>query len=377
MIEENLKRIYKEFLKFKKFYFFLDTLKYSSDLKNLKLSKEILNKFFNNYYKVSFLEFLGDVKRIIYSKNVFDFISQKGVDDWELWAYLKFLGKNRIIKIKETGKVILLKKEFKKVIFPPRSEREIKSKIEKKLETKIKEKDPVINLFGGFQELKVKSKWDQLPLSQESALFLAREILERLPLNKKFLLIGDDDFISVILTLVEPSLECLVIDVDDQLLECLNFLAKKFKLKIETKKIDIRERKKLKEKIIGFSTNPIYTDSGVKEFVRFGKEQLTKDGGIGFLVVGDEGIKNRFLFLQDFFQKNNLIIEEIVKNHIYYPYFPLYQEDKEILKRFLSLGIKKKVIRHSPRLGADLYIFRYLPFKPRKVKFKKPIYAYL
>ena len=45
-----------------------------------------------------------------------------------------------------------------------------------------------------------------------------------------------------------------------------------------------------------------------------------------------------------------------------------YQNRPEIF----SLCIKK-----SPKLGADLYIFHYLPFKPKRVKFKKPIYAYL
>jgi len=92
--------------------------------------------------------------------------------------------------------------------------------------------------------------------------------------------------------------------------------------------------------------------------------------------VGGDDIGSRFLFLQEFFVKNNLIVKEVIPNKIYYPHIMLHKEDKEILKRF-SLMIDEKVIRRSPRLGASLYIFNYLPFKPKKMKFKRPIYSYL
>lgn len=374
-MEKFLRKLYKKFLDFDKNYYFQD-VKTWFGVGELRLNKKILKEFYENYQKISFLEFLGDVKDIIYSSNVFDFIVKNATEDWDLWCYLKFLEKEKIIKVKKNGKVAVLRKEILKIIPKPQKEKEIKRKIERKLEIKIREKEPVINLFKKFQDFKVKAKWDQMPISQGSAIFITEKILENIPLNKKFLFVGDDDFVSVILTLADSSIECKVVDIDEQLLECINLLSSKFNLKIETKKVDIRKEKVLGEKFIGFLTNPCYTEAGVKEFVKFGKNQLGRDGGIGFLEVGGEDIENRFLFLQDFFTKNNLIIEEIISKKIYYPYIMLHKEDKEIFRR-LSLMIDEKVIKKSPKLGASLYIFEYLPFKPKRVKFKKPIYAYL
>jgi len=215
-----------------------------------------------------------------------------------------------------------------------------------------------------------------MPISQSSAIFVVEKILENIPLNKKFLFVGDDDFVSVILGLADPKIESVVIDADSELLECIDILAKKFNLKIKTRKIDIRKTKILGEKFIGFLANPIYTESGVKEFMKYGINQLGEDGGFVFLEVGDEAIGNRFVFLQDFFNRNNLLIKELIVGKVFYPYIELYEEDKEILRR-LSQMMDKKIIEGSPKLAASLYVFTYLPFRPQKVKFKKPIYAYL
>lgn len=371
-----LRNLYQRFLKFEKFYFFLNVKKHSTSLKELKLSNKIIEGFYNNYYKIPFLIFLQNVKNIIYSKNVFDFILKNSQEDWDLWPYLKFLEKEKIIKVRRNGTVFVLKKEILDVIPKPQTEEQIRKKVEGKLKLKIKDREPVINLFKKFSDFEVKAKWDQMPISQSSAIFVVKKILENIPLKKRFLFVGDDDFVSVVLSLADPGIESLVIDADDQVLECVDILAKKFKLKIKTRKVDLRKTKNLREKFIGFLVNPVYTEAGVKEFVKFGKNQLGDDGGLAFLEVGDESIGNRFLFLQDFFARNNLIIKELITNHIFYPYIELYKEDKEILKR-LSLMIDESVIRNSPKLAASFYIFKYIPFKPKKVKFKKPFYAYL
>lgn len=374
-MEKFLRKLYKKFLNFDRNYYFRD-VKTWFGVSELKLNKKILKEFYENYEKASFLEFLGDVKDIIYSKNIFDFIVKNAVDEWDLWYYLKFLEKEKVIKVKRSGKVFVLRKEILKIIPKPQSEKEIKRKIEKRLKIKIKEKEPVINMFKKFQDFVVKAKWDQMPISQSSAIFLTKKILEKLPLNGKFLFVGDDDFVSVILTLVDPSIECLVIDIDEQLLDSIDLLSSKFRLKVETRKVDIRKEKFLGERFIGFLVNPTYTEEGVKEFLKYGKNQLGKDGGIVFLEVGEETIGNRFLFLQDFFVKENLIIDEVIANKIYYPWILLHKEDKVIARRLFSM-IDKEIVMKSPKIGASLYIFEYLPFKVSRVKFKKSIYSYL
>ena len=375
-MEKFLRSLYKKFLKAEKKYFFLDSKKHSTSLKHLKLSDKVLDDFYRNYYKIPFLTFLKNIKQIIYSNNAFDFIVKEASEDWDLYRYLKLLTDEKIIKVSRNGNVLLLKEGIKKIIPQSQTSQEIKDKIAKKLKVKIKDKEPVINLFKKFKNFKVKSKWDQMPISAGSAFYVVEKVLDKLPLNKKFLFVGDDDFISVILTLVEPNIECLVVDADEQLLECIDVLASKFDLKIETRKIDLTKQKSLGEKFTGFLANPVYTEQGIKEFVRFGINQLGKDGGIVFLEVGDEAIGNRFLFLQEFFAKNSLILNELILNKVYYPHIMLYEEDKVILNR-LSTFIDKKIIKKSPKLGASLYIFDYLPERPKRIKFKKPFYAYL
>lgn len=377
MTEKDLKKIYERFLSFDQVRFFVDVEKYSTSLKKIKVSRKVLKEFYDNYYRVSFIGFFSNVKDIIYSQNVFGFITKNSSEDWKLWPYLNFLEKEKIITVQSNGRIRVLKKDILRVIPKPQNELEIKARIEKKLKVKVQERKPVTTLFNKFKHFIVKGKWDQMPISQGSAIFVVKKILANLPLNKKFLFVGDDDFVSIILSLADPSIECLVIDADEQLLDCINFLALKFNLPIETRKVDIRKQKDLGEKFIGFLTNPIYTEAGIKTFLKYGINQLGKDGGAVFLEVGDESIGNRFLFLQDFFAKNNLVINELTRGEIFYPYIELYEEDKEILRRLTSMGIDKKIIENSPKLAASLYVFQHIPFKPKKIRLKKPIYAYL
>ena len=316
-MEKFLKNLYKKFLIFERNRFVSDA-KIWVGVGKLKVNKKILKELYEKYEKIPFLEFLSDLKDIIYSKNVFDFIIKDTEEDWTLWLYLKFLEKEKIIKVKKDGKVSLLKKEIQEVIPKQKTEKEIKRKIERELKIKIRAKEPIINIFKKFRAFKVKAKWDQMPISQSSAVFLVKKILEKLPLKGKFLFIGDDDFISVILSIVDSKIESLVIDVDEELLSFIDNLALRFNLKIKTKKINISKKKLLGENFIGFLTNPVYTEEGIKESVKFGKNQLGRDGGIVFLELGEGAIGNRRLFLQDFFSKNNLIIEELIQNKIYY-----------------------------------------------------------
>jgi len=375
-MEKYLRGLYVRFLKSRKVRFIKNCKEHETSLKDLKLSDKIVGEFYDNYYKPTFFGFLYNIKTIIYSDNVFEFITKQAQGDWDLYPYLKLLTDEKIIKVLKDGKVTLIKKEIEKFIPKPQTAKQIKTAVEKKLGIKAKDKQAVINLFKKFSRFKVKAKWDQMPISAESAFYVAEKILQKLPFNKKFLLVGDDDFISVILTLVNPNIECLAIDIDDKLLECIDILTKRFKLKIKTKKVDLSKKKDLKENFVGFLANPVYTEDGIKIFVKFGTSQLGKDGGFVFLEVGDEAIGHRFLFLLEFFAKNNLIIDELILNKVYYPHIKLYKEGELIFKR-MNEFIDKKTIEKSPKLGAALYIFNYLGKRPKRVKFKKPFYAYL
>jgi len=376
MKKQYLKKLYKRFLKLEKKYFFIDIKKHSTSLKGIKLSHSLLNQFFENFYKPTFFSFLQRVKFIVFCDNVFDFIKKTSTEDWKLWPYLKFLKEERIIKIKKDGRVVVSNSGILDLLPRPQKEKEIKQKIEKALGKKINSKEPTINFFKNYFKYSIKSQWDQMPISQISSVFLVKKILDYLPLYEKFLFVGDDDFISVILGIVDPKIKCTVVDSDEDLLQKIKILKEEFNLLIETKKVDVRKKKVLKGEFVGFLTNPIYTTSGVEKFVKYGVSHLGKNGGVVFLEVGDESIGNRFLFLQEFFTKQNLIVREVVLEKIFYPYIELYKEDEEIKMRMKEM-VDEKVLMKSPKLSASLWVFEYLPFKPKKINFTLPMYAYL
>jgi len=373
----KLKNLYLKFLKFKENQYFKD-VQFWFGVEKMKISQSQIKKIIQNYELESFLNFLKNVKDIIYSENVLNLVSTWSVDQWHLYYYLQFLRKEGLISFKKNGKAKVLRKEFFKIFPRKRNEKEIQEIIEKKLKMKLPLESPSNFPF----KTEVLVQYDQLPISISSTIFLVKKILEYLPLNKKFLFVGDDDLISLYLSLTEPNIESLVVDVDEDLLAKIEEISKKFNLKIETKKLNIIKGKKLTpyqdfsgESIIGFLTSPVYTYEGVKGFVNFGVNQLGQEGGYGFLNLGDEAIGNRILFLEKFFVEKNLQIEEIISGKVYYPWLITHPEDKVIFER-LKVFFDENLIKKSPLIGASLWIFNYIPCKVPEPK-RQPFYAYL
>ena len=258
-----LEKIYQKFLIYEQDRFFQDSdFWFGVEKTSGKRKKEI----FNNYYKISFYRFLSNIKHLIYSENPFDFIEKGRGDDWEIEVYLSFLRKEGIAVV-SGNKIIFKNKIFFDYIPKPFEKDKIKEIIEKRTKNKIKEKETVISFINQFVKFKVKGNWDQMPISQSSALFSVEKILDYISLNKKFLFIGDDDFLSVFLSLADKKIESVVIDADKELLECISIIASRFDLKIETKLADIRKKTKIKNGFVGFWCNPPYTEKGIKYFI--------------------------------------------------------------------------------------------------------------
>jgi len=366
-MKDFLEKLYQKFLNFKKKLFFKDSF-FQLGVSELKIGKKELNYFFENYYKLPFFEFLSDLKFILFSKHPYEFILKKGSDNWDLWYYLEFLKREKVLKVEKNGKVSLLKKEILEFLPKPKRKEEIKEILEKKLKKKVKEERPISELF---ERKKITPELDQLPLSQGSVLFLAEKILERISNFYPFLLVGDDDLLSLTLCLVQPKLKAKVIDLDDDLLSFIESFSKKFNLKIETQRVDITKKSKPLGRFSGFLANPAYTEEGVKEFLNFGISNLKNEGGVVFLVLGDEAIGNRMLFLEEFFAKKQLLLREAIVGKIFYPQVILHEEDRVIEERLKEFG------QNPIRLGTTLFIFDYIPFKIKKTKFKKPMIAYI
>ncbi len=369
----DFKRLHKEFLKYEEKNFIKDSVKWLGN--NARTSIETRKKFYKNYYRTSFFGFLRQVKSIIHSPSPFNLIVKGRSDDWNLLQYLTFLKESGVIKVQRNGKVIG-HKDLKDLIPAPYSEEEITKRIEKKLKVKIDPDASVLDFVGQFTDFNPKGNWDQMPVSQGSAIFTIKKILDHLPLYDKFLFIGDDDFMSFFLGIVEPKVGSLVIDADSDLLSSINDLSSRFKLGIETRNIDLRKKPSLKGRFTGFLCNPPYTEEGATGFLGYGVDQLGLDGGVVFLTVGNANIRNRNLFMQKFFTQRNLVIREMITEKITYPFLKLHSEDETCFNEMKEL-FDEKVITGNSKLGADLWIFDYLPFKVERLKKSESLYRYL
>lgn len=372
MTETQLRSLYRGFVAFRRRQFARDAPSFFG-VDPRRLDAATILQTYENYYRQSFFGFLGRVKAILCAENVFDVLRARAEEDWELWAHLQFLADAGILGFRRDGAPVAIQRSLLRVFPQPRTEAEIRQAIERRMGVRLRDAEPVADLFRNFT---VKAQFDQLPISQGSAVFVVRKILEYLPYRGKFLFVGDDDFVSVLLGLADPSIPSVVIDADEHLLATIAAAARRFRLPIETRRVDIRKRKTVGGTFCGFLANPVYTEKGVRAFVQYAVRHLGKDGGVGFLEVGDEAIGHRFLFLQEFFAKQRLVIRELTPGRIVYPHRPLHPEDRILQERFEQL-IGKKAAADRSQIGAALYVFEYVPFAPKRNITKQPFYAYL
>ena len=67
---------------------------------------------------------------------------------------------------------------------------------------------------------------------------------------------------------------------------------------------------------------------------------------------------------------------EAITGKIFYPYLDLHEEDKKNLQRMKKYFSEEK-IKKSSCLGADLWIFDYIPFNVKNIQIDSSIYSYL
>jgi len=376
--EERLRELYKQYLTFQKQNFVNDAPFFYGNEK-IKADKSSCSLVYDKNYEKPFLSFVRDLRNILSYSNIFSLIAQGSYDWYDLLIYSEFFKHSSAIHVARTGKVFLPQKSFLDIIPGLLHRKEIIKRIERKLKTTIHRNKPVTKLFEKIAPFYPKPQFDQLPLSQSSAIFVTTKILQNLPLKKKFLIVGDDDFISVFLTLVDPKIEVVVVDVDEELLRNIRRLADIFNLLIETRTLDIRKERTIKDKgFVGFSCNPPNTEGGMRTFINFGIRHLGESGGIAVLEMGDGTLGRKSLYLQNFFAKRKLVIREMIRGKITYPHMALLKEDLWAKKRLRKL-FDVKTIEKEPWLGSSLYVFDYVPgAKKRPVVVNgESIYSYL
>jgi hypothetical protein len=139
--------------------------------------------------------------------------------------------------------------------------------------------------------------------------------------GKDFILIGDDDLLSVALALTElPSLIC-VLDIDERLGEFIKHVNNKYGFEIDFKKYDVAEPlpEKFVEKFDVFSSEPLETLSGLTAFVVRGVSCL-KSNGVGYFgLTTSEASLSKWLKIQRIITKMNCAITDIIQGFSRYP----------------------------------------------------------
>lgn len=362
----DLLRLYKKFNKFCCEEFSEDVESWLG-VSELELSKETIEKIYNTFHKESFIQFCTNVRDLLYAKNPFEFITSNATEIWDFWCYLSFLVSEGLAEIK--NRRIVADEALKEKFIPRYSEKEILYKLYRKF-GKVDLTLPTTQLVK--KDFKLKPKLDQLPISIESAVSLIAAIFKYYPLPHGFLFVGDDDFISVISSAIEPKFLPMVADLDEDVLQ----VAKEKNEKILTFRTNFEKKKSIGKKILGFCTNPPYTEKGVKTFLTFGMLNFGKLGGRVFLQLGDEAIGRKLLLLQEFFVKNNLEVTEIARGKIRYPFMMIHEESRIVFKRLLKF-FDEEAIKKNYMLGADLYVLTYIPWQVKHIKTKSKLYSYI
>lgn len=207
------------------------------------------------------------------------------------------------------------------------------------------------NAIKNFDEIKIKMEefikdrtpikiaYDQCPVTLETLMRRTFLMLLRGDVqNKKILLIGDDDFLSLSLSLTEKAKEIIVMDIDEELLQTINKISETNGLEVQTVHYDIRKPlpTKLLSRFDVVFADPPYTFSGINLFLSRGLETLKDtEGGKFYLCFSQLDLSSsEILHVQRAINSAGLVISEILYN---FNEYTLRDDMKEYIK---STGIK-------------------------------------
>ncbi|MEM3551967.1 MAG: bis-aminopropyl spermidine synthase family protein [Candidatus Bathyarchaeia archaeon] len=139
--------------------------------------------------------------------------------------------------------------------------------------------------------------------------------------GKEIVLMGDDDLLSIALSLTELPARVVVLDIDKRLGNFLKEVNREYGFAIEFKEYDVAHP--LPTDVIGkfdvFSSEPLETVTGLKAFICRGVSCL-KENGVGYfgLTVLEASYK-KWLAVQRLLTKMNCVITDVVQGFSAYP----------------------------------------------------------
>jgi len=156
-----------------------------------------------------------------------------------------------------------------------------------------------------------------------------RDVVERVALmhyygdvaGKDFILVGDDDLLSVALALTRLPSRILVLDIDRRLGDFIGKVNKDHGFEIEFREYDVSDPlpEDLVESFDVFSSEPLETLSGLRAFVSRGVSCL-REGGVGYFgLTTIEASRRKWRSIQRALIAMNCVITDIIRGFSTYP----------------------------------------------------------
>lgn len=141
--------------------------------------------------------------------------------------------------------------------------------------------------------------------------------------DKSFIIVGDDDMLSIALALTGLPSRIVVVDIDARLGEYLGKVCNKYGLNIEFRQYDVSNP--LPRDLVGkfdvFSSEPLETVSGLKAFLSRGVACL-REGGVGYVgFTTAEASMKKWRVIEQLLLKMNCVITDVIRDFSKYKMF--------------------------------------------------------
>ncbi len=359
------KKLYEEYKKYAKEFFERNYINWTG---NKKLPKHKIEDIFFSFKLATFFNFLDKIRTLYFTNDIFELIKKYNENVWLGYEILSFLLYKNIVRIK--NKRIIFNERFDSFFIKPMSEEEVVKRLKEVLGSGINLNKSVLYNLNPKSEFKWKTKYDQIPISTKSAITIISKISYYFPAKLNFIFIGDDDFISIPLKLI-LDIPVSSLDKDEEILNEVEKLSKKFNVVVNTIKADVRKKKNIKN-FYGCYMNPPYNLPGSTKFLEFSSKILSKDGGAAFLILGNEALEKRYIHLQKSISNLGFIIREIIPSKISYEFYLHYKEDSIIYEKMKELNFE---LIGKEAIFAALYVLEFVG-KVKKIPHEKNIYSY-
>lgn len=220
-------------------------------------------------------------------------------------------------------------------------------------------------------------KYDQGYISIDGVLRRVSFIMERGDLHSEIFVIGDDDLLSIALSLTRIPKKVVAVDIDERLIDFINKIAEENDLNVEAYIQDLQEEnEKFLNRFDVFITDPVETLPGIKLFLSRGVASLKGKGAGYFGLTTLEASRKKWYEIQKMIHEMGFVITDIRRQFNVYPddgrNFFDFQDKLPIVKklnarvdynwyksafyRIEAIRKPKPLIKGNVKLGKKIYV---------------------